>query len=322
MRRSLGIILNFPSMHLKYLFDELSKDFDIKFLVYDNNAFAERNRQGWSVYDVNPDDFITDADEFEIDNYHAVLCLGLKALRIANRLAKGERRISIFYIAEPPIFYNNVQFFIKLIYYWFFLKVTKNVDLKRIFAIGTIGVCFYKKIFKNVTPFMYFVDPKKIYNDRKDRNLINERYLYVGSLSFRKNIDLLVKTVGYHDLRLDIYSVDKFTTNERIRYCGNIDNGFLINYLMASYKSLFLLSRFDGWGMVCSESLCSGVPIIISRMVGARMLKVFYPQAVTFIDSLGELKPITTNDFDCKKLYSIQNKFLNKLRFYIDENID
>ncbi|WP_134090042.1 glycosyltransferase family 4 protein [Olivibacter sp. XZL3] len=140
------------------------------------------------------------------------------------------------------------------------------------------------------------------------------KILFVGSLIQRKGYDLLIEALcklhttafladlyclrtpqdlerrsipGLRELKGKVRLLP-FETNERIRS------------IMSSYDLFILPSRRDGWGAVISESLCEGLPALVSRNCGAS----------TLINST--LQGEVLKDIEPKHMSNVLNKLIQK----------
>lgn len=129
-------------------------------------------------------------------------------------------------------------------------------------------------------PFGYFI-PRVTQFDAENKSpsekTIGLKIVYVGALIRRKGLDVLqdaicnLQKMGY-TVSLDIYGAgdeDLVSRNfDFIAYKGLIPFGSAQN-VIAHYDLLVLPSRYDGWGVVINEAVCSNVPVIYSDSVGA-----------------------------------------------------
>ena len=107
------------------------------------------------------------------------------------------------------------------------------------------------------------------------------RLVFAGSFSFRKSADLILDVLerlrreGYR-ISLDIVGrIEDPSWSQRIRqasninYLGQLPQSGLFRVLRNS-DCLLLPSRFDSFGMVVTESLACGTPVIVSHTTGAK----------------------------------------------------
>ena len=117
---------------------------------------------------------------------------------------------------------------------------------------------------------------KKKLNKKKDKF----RILYVGTLSVRKGILYLLEVfdqlnldnselllIGNIDKELQI-SLKKFKTNNKIQILKSVAQNKLNHFYNDS--DLFILNSIeDGFGMVVSQAMACGLPVITTKNTGA-----------------------------------------------------
>lgn len=183
------------------------------------------------------------------------------------------------FIQEPPYTYDKPLW---AHYVRFFLQDRKFIkDFDYVFAIGEDAVSYFRSWSKRwkVVPFIYCVEESPIYSFAKDKQL---SVCYVGSLSRRKNVSVLLKAIQDIPCHLDIYGegeerdilkewVTSHHLDSQVSFHGKVDMKE-VTQLMQQHDVLVLPSRYDGWGAVVNEALMSGVYAICSNRCGARLL--------------------------------------------------
>jgi glycosyltransferase involved in cell wall biosynthesis len=108
-------------------------------------------------------------------------------------------------------------------------------------------------------------------------------FLYSGSLSHRKGVDLLVRAftrlaAAHSDVRLKLMGEGRMEPRLRreLASCDRVDwVGFKdwdeLPDVYASAQFLCVPSRHDGWGLVVPEGLASGLPTIATNHTGAAL---------------------------------------------------
>lgn len=204
------------------------------------------------------------------------------------------------YIFDKPLWMHYVRFFLQD------YKYVKYID--GVFAIGESCEKYYRSISKRwkVFPFIYVtesfdVEPVSLHDDMK--------VLYVGSLSERKNVKVLIEAMkGLHKVQLNIVG-----DGEKRRKLEVLSKEYAINadFLgtmpmkdipneMQKNDVLVLPSLYDGWGAVVNEALTQGLYVVCSDMCGAKDLLHDKKLGVTFKnnkskDLLNVLEDITKN---------------------------
>jgi glycosyltransferase involved in cell wall biosynthesis len=161
-----------------------------------------------------------------------------------------------------------------------------------IFAIGRECENYYSSISKDwkVFPFAYCTASPQINNSklnvvadgncRKEERLDTINLLYVGSLSWRKNVRLLlvacreycnfcIDLVGDGPQRRKLETIASKCNLKNVRFWGYKKNSE-IPAIMASHDVLVLPSIYDGWGAVINEALMNGLYVICSDKCGAK----------------------------------------------------
>jgi len=109
------------------------------------------------------------------------------------------------------------------------------------------------------------------------------RFIFVGSATAKKGFDLILDCMDVllsDGLSLELLVAGKIDQHllsgrerlwESIRKYGIISQGELASVLTQA-QCLLLPSHFDSFGMVVTEAMASGLPVIVSDMVGAQEL--------------------------------------------------
>lgn len=183
-----------------------------------------------------------------------------------------------YIITEPPFTFHKPLW---MHYVRFFLqdyKYIKHID--GIFAIGESCEKYYRSISKRweVFPFIYVTESCDVKSVSVSGDM---KVLYVGSLSERKNVKVLVEALkGFRNVQLNI--VGDGDKNKELHYLANaygIDATFYgtmpmneIPQEMCKNDVLVLPSLYDGWGAVVNEALTQGLYVICSDKCGAKNL--------------------------------------------------
>lgn len=191
-------------------------------------------------------------------------------------------------MTEPPLVYNHPLW---LHAFRFALKDWRYVKyIDKVFVMGDEYVSYYRFWSKrwNVIPFMYctaWQERKSMESNREDGIL---KILYVGSLSRRKNVQVLLKAVkllsAEQQKMLEIGIVGDGEQREELVKMADAQNSFAkvvfygiqpmekISRFMEQYDVLCLPSLHDGWGAVVNEALTLGLYVICSNRCGAKYL--------------------------------------------------
>jgi len=158
-----------------------------------------------------------------------------------------------------------------------------------VLAIGSVGCEFFNRIgfpHEKIVPFGYSLDVPPLAMPPANRGTDGDvRLVSAGQLIRRKGIDLLIRACAglpAGGWRLDIYgdgpersALERMVAarglTERVVFHGVVANADVRRALSAADCGV-LPSRFDGWGMLVSESLAAGTPVICTDACGASML--------------------------------------------------
>lgn len=191
-------------------------------------------------------------------------------------------------ITEPPLIYNHplwqhaLRFALKD---WSYVRY-----LDKVFVMGDAFLSYYRFWSKRwkVIPFVYCTEWKErssaIYAEKSDKLKV----LYVGSLSHRKNVQLLFKAIAklslkeQQQLKLGLVGDGECMTELRALLQSEKILAEVVFYgmqpmdqvptFMQQYDVLCLPSLHDGWGAVINEALTLGMYVICSDHCGAQYL--------------------------------------------------
>ncbi|OED51002.1 hypothetical protein ACH42_00300 [Endozoicomonas sp. (ex Bugula neritina AB1)] len=172
--------------------------------------------------------------------------------------------------------------------------------LKGIFAISNLAIQQYEKAGMPrdmLYPFGYFVPSVPFEGSEEpipvpefDDDIHHLKVAFVGNFIERKGLSTLIAAVRCaigqgSNIELNIYGSGDPSAfdidSDRIFYAGRIPFGSTQKYLLG-YDLLVLPSYYDGWGVVVNEALCSGVPVLCSDQVGARVLVESFNAGLVF----------------------------------------
>ena len=165
------------------------------------------------------------------------------------------------------------------------LSLIFNSRISQVFAIGSSGVSYFKKLgFNNskVSEFGYFVFPPAL---RKKKTNEYQYVTFVGRLIELKGIkqllnmcllikdaDIKVKIIGGGPLKSFI---SNFLIKHELDFVELLSDMPRVEVLevIGSAESLLLPNTGDeGWGVVVNEALLQGTPVICSKKTGANVV--------------------------------------------------
>ncbi|HEY0729340.1 MAG TPA: glycosyltransferase family 4 protein [Pyrinomonadaceae bacterium] len=158
-----------------------------------------------------------------------------------------------------------------------------------IWGVGEFALQQYKhefgrdRSYKNV-PYFSDLDRFARGSVGRDRGSVRRVFLFCGSLSWRKGVDLVARAfvrlarevtdvslriVGDGELRESLRRTLR-TVDERVEFTGFVPWEQL-PVVYADADVLCVPSRYDGWGLVVPEGLASALPVIASDRMGAAL---------------------------------------------------
>lgn len=155
-----------------------------------------------------------------------------------------------------------------------------------VLAVGGLGCDFFTRIgfpSNKIVPFGYYDQPPAV--DVRDSEVHRDgvfHFISAGQLIRRKGIDLLLRacarlpSAGWH---LDIYGdgpkrrslehlASRLHLKTQVTFHGKVPHTDLQRAIAAADCAI-LPSRFDGWGMLVSEAVAVGTPVICTSCCGS-----------------------------------------------------
>lgn len=282
------------SPHQEAFLESLARRFDGEVILgVERPLSAERQSQGWRV------PHHTNVKIVDISNrsHHAALAAHATAATLHvfsgffshplvwagfRSLAPSSARLAIFSEApEQPWATGWIKRLRGSV-----LAVRWSRRFEFVLAIGGVGCEFFERIgfpLQKIVPFGYFIDVPPLAATgaaRADGRVV--RFVSAGQLIPRKGVDLLIESCASlpaEGWTLDIFGdgsqrgrlgrrVAALGLADRIRFRGTIPGDSLRTEL-ATFDRAILPSRFDGWGMLASEALAAGTPVICTDACGA-----------------------------------------------------
>jgi glycosyltransferase involved in cell wall biosynthesis len=275
--------------HMAHLADALAEDHDDVFYVANVQISARRSKMGWfppplskaRIRILQDQDAVSRlSKEVPQDSIH--ICEGLRG----NGLVRYAQQKLIARGIKPWIVMEKVDDvgitgFVKRRLYRQILR-HYNAKINGILAIGChtpIWLVQQGADPQHIFPFAYFLDePQVRYRPRKDLGRFH--FLFVGQLIKRKRVDLLLRAlaiqvmdfnltvIGDGPMRPVLQSLAASLLPNRVNWLGKLSIAE-IPQKMAEADCFVLPSRHDGWGVVVSEALMAGTPVICSDACGS-----------------------------------------------------
>lgn len=251
--------------------------------------YANRQAMGWSndqlLSDTSVECIVSPPDE-EVNSLmqsdKGVRCFfsGIRADADLFRWFRISLHCNVkrYLITEPPYTFDKPLWMHYLRFFLQDYRFVKYID--GVFAIGESCEKYYCSISKRwkVWPFVYVTDSKVCKNKNVHGNL---KILFVGSLSKRKNVKVLVEALkGMTDIELTVVGDGE---ERHALECLVADDGVIAKFvgikpmneipeIMSQFDVLALPSLHDGWGAVVNEALTQGLYVICSDKCGAKDL--------------------------------------------------
>ena len=212
-----------------------------------------------------------------------------------------------YLITEPPYTFHKPLWMHYLRFFLQDYKYVKNVD--GVFAIGESCAQYYLSISKRwkVWPFVYVTDNRVCESEEISGSL---KVIYVGSLSKRKNVKVLVEALkDMKDVELTVVGDgEERHILERMVADGCVTAKFIgtkpmneIPNIMSHHDVLVLPSLHDGWGAVVNEALTQGLYAVCSDKCGAKDLLLDSKRGKVFANDNAEELRIILNEICNKK---------------------
>lgn len=295
---AITIWMNMPSFYQIDLFCELAemKQIDLK-VIFARNVPSERSSLGWRTEfrDLK-------LDVQFLDSAHPILDAIQIAWRQRQRIhiingiwaeppftvALAILRISCphyFVYSEAPVPYyqrSQIKLMLRKVVAFPLIRTRKASLL----AVSRFSKEFYQQYgftLDRIYDFGYFrKNNTKIVKNNSNINELNTTFIYVGQLSKRKRVDLLIKAVepilndkirlliigGGEEYETLIQLARDLSISEFITFYGIVTSDEVLEIISKS-DALVLPSSYDGWGLVINEALMVGVPVILSDGCGS-----------------------------------------------------
>lgn len=284
---------NIISPHQSFIIRSLSNCHNVC-LIVEKEIEEDRLRQGWVIPYLGKVKVVlisdTDAINALLSNgidYHHIF-IGINSYPSLYKYFKKiivNKKVNI--ISESCIEMGYKKW-VRLLKYRI-LAFRYNNDIENIFAMGDLGVNWYKKTGFNpnkIHNFQYTIESPRDLNLRINEFNNNDhfcRFTFIGQLIYRKGIDNLIKAlskvsnfnwhldiIGDGDMKWQIVEmIVKLNLNNKITLHGVKNNDDAMTFLTVNTDCLILPSRYDGWGTVVNEALIRGVKVITNEKCGA-----------------------------------------------------
>jgi len=114
---------------------------------------------------------------------------------------------------------------------------------------------------------------------KRNINFNDKKFVYLGRIDKRKNLEMLIEYFSHSSLLLDIYGYGekkyvnslKKTSSENICFKGGVDNKHVIE-ILTSYSYFLMASFFENNPKALMEAMAAGVICIASNTFGVKEL--------------------------------------------------
>lgn len=323
------------SPHIIYLASELCKfDINVFYIVLNKKEDSHKNL-GWEINEnkINRILYIDNENEIndKIFNENSIHITSGKNKSIIpyKYIKKIKSSLSPWVFMCEKFQTNDIFSIVRYLKYFYILNICREKP-DYFFSISDDAYSFLKKIFikkSKIFPFAYFIE-----NNFKNVNYTKSnivRILFVGNLIKRKNVKLILESLvklNYSNFIFEIvgngneldyltkYVFNNPLLNGKVLFLGNKN----INDIHLHFENkdiLILPSKFDGWGVVATESFMAGVPILVSNNCGSKDLvnisKVGYvfKSKIDFTKFLEKIFISKNSDFERSNIKNIGDKF-------------
>ena len=294
--RPVTIWMNMPSFYQNDLFAELAKKVDLR-VVYDHGLTDDRLLLGWREPTAEYCSSTLDRDrklrhaiaiaQSEKNRVHVINGMWAEPAFMMATLVLGSTGTPFAIYAECPdhtISRSGLRRGARAVVgHW----VSRQAS--GLFAVSHFARDYFGKFGvqeQHIYPFGYF---RNAVAPRMAPDSDNVSIVYIGQLVRRKGIDILLNAMAplwprFPGMRLRLVGVGPELASivakvQRDRLEGRVvlegaRSSSHIHELLARASLLILPSRWDGWGLVISEALSAGVPVIASDRCGAADLIV------------------------------------------------
>ena len=257
--------------------------------IFTDEMPEDRLSLGWTIPDIKNINFISlrscieasiFIDSLPNDSIH--LCQGLRGNGLVGKIEKilRQRKLRYFVLFEKIYEKNILIGLAKRIWYWYSFRCLES-SIEGVLAIGSGTVQWLKavRLKAPVFEFTYFIDFESPgMAVKKSSGMIS--FIFVGRLIELKRVDWIINAVGSvpnqltkliivgdGPLRHDLEVYGRSILGSRIQFFGALDSRQTRIQIEAA-DCLILASYRDGWGVVASEALLSGTPVICSDICG------------------------------------------------------
>lgn len=171
---------------------------------------------------------------------------------------------------------------------------------KEIWGIGERAQEYFSRLTLRPCKNMpYFADYSKFLKIERNKPRNPIRFLYSGKFIYRKGVDILLEAIefllnkkmsfefvfiGDGPLRKQLVDLsDKYPFN--VKYLGFKEINDVAS-IFAECDILVCPSRYDGWGMVVTEGMAAGMPVISTRNTGAAIDIIYNNKNGLLVDLL------------------------------------
>lgn len=164
--------------------------------------------------------------------------------------------------------------FLRSLYHNYWIKNIERKTMQRadkVVAVSQFAASITQKYVLNIPISIIYngIDTKKFVP--KENNIVNEPFqlLYIGSWIVRKGVDLLAPIMNELGENYVLYYTGGATVNNQVNTLSNmIDVGRLnqesIIHYMQTVDALLFPTRSEGFGLVATEAMACGLPVIAS----------------------------------------------------------
>ena len=287
---------NIVSPHQSYFLRNLSEDHMV-ILVVERLMDEDRLKQGWGIPNLGKTRIILINDTDNVNKllnsskeYHHIFS-GINSYPLISKIFKKIIKNQKVNIISESCIELGFKKWIRFLKYRY-LAFRYNSNINNIFAMGDLGVNWYKKtgfIPNKIHKFQYTIELPKdsdLHFQESDKNDNFYRFTFIGQLIARKGIDNLITALSKVENKnwhlniigdgimkvqiIDMISASKL--NDKITLYGIKDNQDAMSFLRDNTDYLILPSRFDGWGAVVNEALARGVKVVTNEKCGASIM--------------------------------------------------
>lgn len=282
-----------PSLHQIALIKGLRKKSNLTWILESEITANSRKKMGWDNGGIYQDYILSPENLHSIINKysHGFIHIfgGTRASPLLRKAYKSllKKKVLVYVQTEAPNYFGLVGK-LKLVR-GIYENFTEYKQLEGIFAIGSLGLHYYKLIgypSNKTFPFGYFMENKEINLNKTSDSSPIFKIIFIGRLIKTKGVLVLLKSIkrisfnysltiignGPEEKSIKDFVVKNNYLKDKVIFYDFMNNEDVLIHLKQSDLLVLPSINKDGWGAVVSESLMQGTPVITTNKCGSSIL--------------------------------------------------